>query len=829
MVTLLRRQLSASEDLKQIPLRRVPLSPAEQGAGEKISDALTFIGKIRVLAVSGLLACAIAGGAADSIPPTLNGFLERNCVDCHDDSVTKGNLNIADLKFDLSGHGQFATWKRIYDRVLTDEMPPKKKSRPATAARQAFLDSMERRLMKADEADRESLGRVHVRRLTRREYEHTIHDLLGVDMPLDEMLPEDPATHGFETVAHGQQLSHHNLGRYLETADHVLYDAFERATIGERDMKLKLSPWQLARRTGGNYRGPQDRGSVCHFWPITLQFYGRMPMTQVRRSGWYRIKLKDVKAVNPQSPSVWATLRSGACNSASPMLYTIGLVEATREKRDLTYTAWIRAGHMLELKPNDASMRRARTGARGGNVGYNDDRSMFRERVSGFEISGLEIERIYPNSTGEELRQKLFGGITPADIEVLKKDPKNRRVYEKVVGNFADRAFRRPTSPGQVAPYVDLALATLDESGQRPKDALRAAYRAILCSPRFLTFVEKPGRLDNDAMASRLSFALWNSLPDTTLREADLSDGEELRRQIRRMLNDPRSERFIRSFADQWLNLKEIDFTQPDRRMYRTFDEVVKYSMLAETRGFLRDLLDRDASIANVIHSDHAMLNERLRRFYGMESVKLEPGEGLQKVSLKGHPRGGLITQGSVLKVTANGTTTSPVVRGVWVSERILGMEIPPPPADVPAVEPDIRGAVSIRDQLDKHRNSESCAGCHRNIDPAGFALENFDPVGLYRSRYGSRSSSARINPSGVTPEGEEFGGIRDWKQIYKDKPEVLARAFAKHLLTYATGAAPRFSDRPALDRIVAESRKQGFGMRSTLEAAFDSDIFRTK
>ena len=775
---------------------------------------------------------AVLQHAAARVPPSLNSFLRANCLDCHDGDVTKGSLNLETLDFDLRGDAEFATWKRIFERVETDEMPPKKKARPAASQKEAFLSALKERLISADRETKNDLGRVNVRRLTRREYENTIHDLLGVDMPLQELLPEDPATHGFETVAAGQQLSHHVLDRYLQAADLILGQAFARATVGEQSSRRSFGPRLLARRTGGNYRGPQLRDDVAHFWPITLQFYGRMPMTTVRNSGWYRVTLKDVRAVNPKNQSVWGTIRSGACNSAAPILYPIGLVEATREKRDLTYTGWIRSRHMLELKPNDNSQRKVRTGARGGNVGYENNRSMIQERCEGIEISGIEIERIYPNSTREELRNNMFHGFKKEDSERLKENPKNRDIYHRLIHDFATRAFRRPVTKEQITPYVDLALASLSEAGQRPKDAIRAGYRAILCSPRFLTLIERPGKLDDHALASRLSYTLWNSMPDPELRK--LADQGKLaknfRAQLLRMLDDPKSDRFIESFTDQWLNLKEIDFTTPDRRMYRTFDDIVKQSMLEETRAFVKALIENNAPIRNLIQSDFSMLNERLARFYGLhELLELKPGQGLQRVNLRDLPRGGLVTQGSVLKVTANGTTTSPVIRGVWVNERILGMEIPPPPSDVPAVEPDIRGAVSIRDQLDKHRNNESCATCHRNIDPAGFALENFDPVGLPRSRYGSRNSGARIDASGITPEGKEFTGLREWKAIYVQRPELLTKSFARHLLTYATGAAPRFSDQNLLDEIVEESRKDGFRVRSILVAALQSDIFKTK
>jgi len=777
-----------------------------------------------------LLVCpARLDAAASGVP----AFLSSYCVDCHDADLSKGGLNLADLPFNLTDPKSFGAWKRVYERVRDDEMPPKKSDRPQAGARQAFLGELKTALLEADRRDREARGRVHVRRLTRREYEHTLHDLLGVDLPLNELLPEDPDTRGFETVATGQPLSHHHLRMYLETADRVLTEAFDRATRGDRPYRLSLKPAQLARRTGGNYRGPQLLDGVCHFWPMTLQFYGRMPMTEVRRSGWYRVTLRDVRAVNPRNRVVWGTLRSGACNSSSPLLYPVGLVEATEQKRDLTFEAWIRAGHMLELKPNDATQRRARTGARGGNVAYPKGRSLFKEGCEGIEISGIEIERIYPNSTPEQIRRRLFGGLNASDVARLKTDPGDRSIYEKAIAHFANRAFRRPVTPEQIRPYVELALEALKEPDQRPKDALRAAYRGILCSPRFLTFVEAPGQLDDHALATRLSYALWCSMPDDELRrladQGRLSQPEVFDRQVRRLIADSKFDRFIASFADQWLKLKEIDFTQPDRRLYRTFDEVVKQSMLAETRAFLKVLIRENLPAAHLVQSDFAMLNERLARFYGLPTDGLRPGAGLQRVALPGNPRAGLITQGAVLKVTANGTTTSPVVRGAWVSERILGMEVPPPPADVPAVEPDIRGAISIRDQLEKHRNNESCNSCHRKIDPPGFALENFDPVGLFRSRYGARSKSARIDPSGVTPDGQPFADLRQWKAIYAARPEMLARAFARHLLTYATGAPPRFSDEAELDRIVARARSDRFGLQSVLRAALDSPVFKTK
>ena len=777
-----------------------------------------------------------AAAGSGAIRGQIEPFLEEHCFDCHDDELSEGDLNLYDLDFEPDKPGNFRLWERVFDRVESGEMPPKKKKRPAQGELANFLKTIGGPLLEADQKDRAARGRVNVRRLTRREYEHSMHDLLGIDIPLQELLPEDPATHGFETVASGQQLSHFNLANYLEAADLALEEAFTRAIKGEQKFSKTVPAPKLGRSGagGGNYRGPETVGDKLSIsWPIRQQFYGRMAATRVPESGWYRVTLKGLHGINIKDGAVWGTLRSGACNSSEPILFPVGMVEATKEKRDLSFEAWIRGGHMLELKPNDVTLKRAPTGASGGNVSYKG-RDLRKQGFQGIGVTAIQIERIYPNAQRWELRGKLLGGLSKEDAaKLLQADTKQSGLLEKAIRQFASRAFRRPVTDAQVAPYVKLALAEINRPGERPADGLRAAYRAILCSPRFLTLVEAPGDLDDHALAARLSYMLWNSMSDKELRQlADqgkLMDYKVRHGQVERMLADPRSDRFITSFTDQWLNLKEINFTQPDVRLYRTFDSIVQQSMLEETRAFFKELVKTDASITNVIDSDFAMMNGRLARFYGMDKLPVKPGKGLQRVKLGDIPRGGIITQGSVLKVSANGTTTSPVVRGVWVNERLLGMHIPPPPPGVPAVEPDVRGAVSIRDQLAKHSEVASCAACHDKIDPAGFALENFDPVGLFRTKYGNRKDSAKVDPSGITPEGDKFAGIRQWKDAYVKRPEMLAEAFAKHLITYATGAEPRFGDRRDIAQIVKLARDKNYGVKRIIHAVVASTAFRTK
>jgi cytochrome c551/c552 len=755
-----------------------------------------------------------SGGSFAAVP--VAAFLEGHCVECHDADVKKGGLDLSSLAFDA----KHPVWIKVFERVRDGEMPPKKKPQPEKNEKDIFLAALKEPLLEADKADIAANGRVRSRRLTRVEYEHTMHDLLGIDIPLKTLLPEDRASHGFETVADGQQLSHHQLARYLDVADLALSDAFDRAIKGDKDYQKHHTPKQMGVHRGGNNRMPEHRGSRTISWPITLQFFGRLPATTVPADGWYRITLRQVQAINPgPDGAVWGTLRSGACGSSAPMLYMIGLVEATATPRDLTYEAWIQGGHMLEIRPNDATQRKAPTGAKGGNVSF-VGRDLEKQGYQGIAFTGIDMERIHPNAGRAAVRSRLFDEVdiekaTPADLDAL-------------ITRFATRAFRRPVTPAQSEPYRQIAAKSLAE-GESAIEALRAAYHAILCSPRFLTFIEAPGPLDDHAIASRLSYALWCSMPDSDLiklaNQNKLRDPQTLAQQVERMLSHEKAKRFIASFTDQWLKLNQIDFTTPDTRLFRDFDPVVQESMLQETRAYFTELLRRDLSITHLIDSDFAFLNGRLSRHYKAD-LDLKSGEGLQKVSLKAEAkRGGLVTQGAILKVTADGTSTSPVVRGVFINERILGNHIPPPPPGVPAIEPDIRGATSIRDQLDKHRNNESCASCHQTIDPPGFALENYDPVGIWRKGYGKDGRGAKVDPSGLTPEGEPFTDLAAWQQIQTKRPEQLARGFATHFLTYATGAPPRFSDEAALDTIA----KKATNVRSIIREVVLSDIFRIK
>ena len=378
---------------------------------------------------------------------------------------------------------------------------------------------------------------------------------------------------------------------------------------------------------------------------------------------------------------------------------------------------------------------------------------------------------------------------------------------------------------------------------------VRAPLRAMFSSPQFIFHAGQPGPLDDHALASRLSYFLWKTLPDAELtplaNEKKLTQPKVLTAQVDRMLDDPRSNRFINDFLDGWLNLRELDATTPDEKLYPEFDDQLRQAMLAETRLFLRELIEKDLGARNFIKSDFTFLNRRLARHYGINDVS---GERMRRVTLpKNSVRGGLMTHASILKVTANGTLTSPVKRGHFVLASLLGTPPHPPPPTIGTIEPDIRGAVTIRETLAKHRDVKSCANCHQHIDPPGFALESFNPIGGFRTRYrttgkGDRSKNRihgrwvyeyrlgrHVDASGVTSDGQKFAGIRRFRDLLLAQEEQVARHFISQLVVYSTGGEIQFSDRDEIERIVKETKPKGFPVRALIHQVVQSKLFKNK
>ena len=452
-------------------------------------------------------------------------------------------------------------------------------------------------------------------------------------------------------------------------------------------------------------------------------------------------------------------------------------------------------------------------------------------------------------------REKIrsFGGFLPSmylDLTPAEREPKLETVQSanpsddarKLLSDFLPRAFRRDVTASEIEPYLKLLQTRLDTKDCF-EDAMRRVYVAVLTSPEFL-FLPNPA--DDTALAARLAYWLWNGPPDEALlaaaRDRSLHRPEILRNQIDRLLADPRSERFYQDFARQWLELGRLDETNPDPLLYPEYRFLLGQGVANETPSFVRELIRKDLPARSLVKPGFAMLTQRLAEHYGITGVT---GVEVRKVALPAESlRGGLLGQASIHKLTANGTTTSPVKRGVWVSDRLLDSPAPPPPPGISAVDPDTRGTTTIREQLTKHRTDPNCAACHAKIDAPGFALEAFDPIGGLRSRYRSNGQGdlpaekghtdwkvdyklgPSVDASGALRDGRAFRDTATFVELLASDDEKLARAFVAHLARYATGTGISYADRAEIRRIVGQTKTNGYGLRSLLHALAQSPLF---
>lgn len=706
-------------------------------------------------------------------------------------------------------------------------MPPKKEPRPPQAQTADFVAGLSAQLDTAAAKARTN-GRVVLRRLNRVEYENTVNDLFAVKVEVKETLPEDAVSHGFDNVGAALNISPVQMERYLEAADAVVTAALAPAH------QLESTTQRF------NYEVPdyiiswkQDDGLILY---RTKENFGAHDLRAYKAPapGRYRFRV-SASAYNSEKPLTMVVMLGNFVVKAVSVNRFLGYYDVPPGKPTV-----FEFDERLAAK-ND-TIQVSPTGLPSVYLG----RDKFAEYPGpGLKIHWVEVEGPFPESWPTESYRRVFGNV----------DPKNGTLAdaEKLIRALLPRAFRRPVREGEEKPFVALVAKSL-EMGESFEAALRAGYKAVLSSPKFLYLREPTGPLNDYALASRLSYFLWSTMPDETLLAAaakgDLHKPDILRAQVERMLNHPKAQAFTENFTGQWLGLRDIAANTPDNVLYPEFEENLQWSAERETHLFFEEMLKQDLSVKNFIDSDFAMLNGRLARHYGIPDVE---GTAFRKVMLKPeYHRGGVLTHASVLKVTANGTTTSPVVRGVWVLDRLLGQPAPPPPANVPAIEPDIRGAKTIRDQLAKHRATENCAGCHSRIDPPGFALENYDVIGGWREQYrfvaeGKDRVNNRTGPLGkylvglryglglpvdagdTLPDGRKFADIGEFKQLLLAQPEQIARCVTEKLVTYATGQPVGLGDHGAVDRILAETKPTDYGLRSLVYAIVASELFQQK
>jgi len=852
-------------------------------------------------------------------PANLSKYLEDHCMQCHDAETKKGDLNLDALAFQLDDPKAFAEWVKVHDRVRDHEMPPKKKPQPAAADTDAFLKALAAPLAAADQQRQATQGRSTWRRLNRYEYENTLRDLLGAPwLQIKEMLPEDGEAFRFNKVGEALDVSHVQMARYLGAADYALHEVMakqlakpEKKTIRyyARDQRsfsgrVKFSQFNRSPEratfpiigtaqadipalegTGPLTVGkdhPEQReqeamGIVASSYePIEISFSSfRAPL-----SGRYKVRFNAFSFwAGPESPEKWwkpsrSNLSIGRTrepvNIYSEMpprqLRHLGAFDVTPEPGVDEMDVYLLAGETLRI--DAARLFRSRPPNFRNPLAEKDGQPGVAFRW--MEVEGPIIDA-WPTAGQRLLFNDLPLKKTAKSTEAVPKDAKADAA--RLLRAFMQRAYRQPVADAEVqrfATLIDKAIA----SGSSFTDAMIAGYSAVLCSPAFVCLEEKPGKLDDHAIAARLAYFLWNSTPDAELRAAadrgELHDPAKLRAQTERLLADARSRRFVDAFLDYWLDLRKDEATSPDAGLYPDYylDDLLVESSVEETQRFFAELVRGNLGARHIVASDFAMLNERLAAHYGLptdakvadqqsesdasggnppKTAKVD-GVAIRKVKLPADSvRGGLMTQASVLKVTANGTTTSPVLRGAWIMERILGKRPPPPPASVPAIEPDTRGATTIREQLEKHRAVESCATCHAKIDPAGFALESFDVLGGWRDHYRALGEGTKVtgtgkngqafafhwgqpvDPSGVLPDGRKFEDVRSLKKLLLADERQLARNLAQQLIVFATGAPVRFGDRATLEQILDHAQTQKYGVRSLIHGIVQSSLFQNK
>lgn len=768
-------------------------------------------------------------------------FFEQHCVKCHSGEKPKGDWRIDELTPDFADKASRERWEGVLEKLEDGTMPPKAKPRPPAGEVQALTDWITARSAVADAARPPAEGRVVLRRLNRTEYENTVRDLLGVDSKLRDLLPLDSSADGFDNVGHALHTSSFLLDQYLVAADVALSQAIvNKPQPPSATKRYRLTETHQVKSTTEKVFRHRADDSVVMFSSSPWQAATLSPFYPSER-GRYRFRM-SVSGVQSAGKPVTFSVMSGGGGMGGAKAHLVGYFDAPPdESKVFEFIDQMEPRTTITLLPY--GLASAQTVNK---IGADD------WTEPGLAVDWLEVEGPLNETWPPESHRRIFGDMAQGKapiynqstrVEVVSSDP--AADADRILRAFARRAFRRTVTDADVQPYTALVAARLVESPSF-EQAIRVGLQAILTAPEFLFLGEKPGRLDDFALASRLSYFLWSSTPDEELlalaESGKLSQKETLRAQAERMLASPKAIALRENFLSQWLGLREIDATNPSQILYPDFDDMLKASMLREAELFFTEVLEKNLSLTNFVASDFTMLNGRLAKLYGIPGVD---GWDFRKVTLPPDShRGGFLTMACVLKVTANGTATSPVTRGAWVLDRILGTPPPRPPENVAQLVPDIRGATTMREQLAKHRQLESCAGCHVKIDPPGFALESFDVIGGWREHYRTSGNGKpvmldgrkmrylegpKVDPADALADGRAFQNIDEFKQLLLEDKDQITRALTVKLLTYATGAAPEKSDRSKVSAIVAEARGQDYGFRSLIHDIVQSELFRTK
>jgi hypothetical protein len=743
--------------------------------------------------LAAVFACAVPASAAD-FPKEGVAFLQKHCVACHGEKKKSAGVSlhaITDEAGLLKNRKLFQSVLRVLD---AGEMPPpERKVQPTVEERELFRNVVGAAFDKADRDAKPDPGRVTARRLNRTEYANTVRDLTGIDFNPAEDFPADDIGYGFDNIGDVLTLSPVLMERYLSAAE----------AITARAILVDL-PKPSQRWTGGKYLEPATNPEkVGKVRPITKGNLNNNYTLSMGGDFTFRFRAFATK-VGDEATKVSVT------------------VDGTEVK-----TFSIPAGDQKSAGTYEVKLPLAKGNRRIAVNLLNPGKDDKEERT-------LSVENFYlegPTDTRPETHKKLLACDT--------SKPKTAQTHE-ILNRFASRAYRRPATRDEVARLMKL-VESAEARGDKYEAGIQLAMQAVLVSPKFLFRVElddrpdtaDPHPIDEYQLASRLSYFLWSTMPDDEL--IGLAEKKQLSAnldaQVKRMLKDPRAKSLVENFVMQWLQVKRLSSFAPDAKLFPNFDDGLRTAMLTETRMFFEELIREDRSILDIIDGRYTYVNGPLARLYGLNV----PGTGGRRGGREfvrfelpaDNPRGGILTHASVLTVTSNPTRTSPVKRGRWVLEQILGTPPPPPPPDVPELQEDAKAisSGSLRQRMEEHRKNPACANCHAKMDAMGFAFENFNAIGGFRTKDGDFP----IDAAGVLPDGKAFKNPTELKGLLREKKDLIARNLAEKMLTYATGRGLEWYDKRSVDAIVAGTTKGDYRFSALVTEVVRSDPFRLR
>ena len=813
---------------------------------------------VRILAFGVFVCFLINSIAADSAlaAEPFEVFLKKHCVRCHGSQKEEGDIRIDRLSRDFKAGLDSHHWAEVLDKINSGEMPPNDEPQPTQDEISAFVLNLDSRLKDGRAARMAARPAVAHYRLSRKEYQNTVYDLLGVryDPAKPGELNEDTLWHGFERIGAQLSLSPSHVDRYYRAADIVLDRAFPATSSESRQVRKTAA--ELRYGGGKEQQLALDRFGIKR--PLRyLLFPGRVQQalssnwfgkTGPEHSGLYRMRLQASGIRPPGGQPAHLSIGKETSEETVDGLIEFDITASEDEPQVYEFEVFLEMPANLHFavvatdvvdRRGGAAFRNA-LASRSGYIFTHSSETvllnpnapqMFDGKGNGiFSTVILDwIEWEGPLVTAEEKSRRN---------DVLPPDNATPEVVAEHLQRFATRAWRRPVSQEELTDYLD-SYRVECEAGEKPADAYRIALQSVLTSRNFIYLVEGDPdareRLTNSELASRLSYFLWSSMPDDALFTAakgGVLSGEGLKKEVDRMLMDSRINRFIDDFSRQWLQLHRVGMFPPDKKLYPAYDDWLETSMRAEPVEYFREMLTNNLPIEGFLDSDWTMANARLCDFYGLPEPKQD---GFQRVALKPEDhRGGLLTMGAVLGLTSDGTRHRPVHRGVWLSEAIFNKTPPSPPANVDPIEPvpPQGNKITIRQRIESHAKNTSCAACHRNIDPLGLAFDQYDAIGQWRTREQVSTGVGEdpmVDASGVMPDGRPFTNSIQFKQLLLEDRDRVARAFIEHLCTYALRRVLTVDDRDDLNSIQEEAKKNQYRVKDIVRAVALSDLIRKR